>query len=64
MSTFNATKVAAFISSQTYTQYDYQVRGLVATHFGITLITAARWVERVTQAGMVRASGKVALSVA
>ena len=64
MAKFNANEVASFISSQNYSLYDYQVRGKVATHFGVTMKTAAKWVERVTKAGLIKANGKVAVSLA
>jgi transposase len=64
MSKFNAKAVAAFIASQTYTQFDYQVRGKVAAHFGVTTVTAARWVSRVVESGMIRRSGRAAVCLA
>jgi len=63
MTKFNAKEVASFISSQTYVQFEYQVRGKVASHFGVTERTAARWVERVISAKLISRSGKAALSV-
>jgi hypothetical protein len=63
MSKFNANAVAAFIASQSYVQFETQVRGKVATHFGITPITAARWVERVITTGLIKRNGRVALAL-
>ena len=61
MSKFNAKEVAAFIASQTYVKFDYQVRGKVAQHFGVTAVTAAKWVQRVIEGGLIRRTGKVAI---
>lgn len=61
MSKFNAKAVAMFIASQSYTQFEHQVRGKVATHFGITHVTAARWVSRVIESGLIRRTGNVAI---
>ena len=61
MSKFNAKEVAAFIASQAYTQFEYQVRGKVAQHFGVTAVTAAKWVQRVIEGGLIRRNGKVAI---
>ena len=58
---FNAKEVALFISSQSYTQFDYQVRGMVAAHFGVTAVTAAKWVQRVIELGLIRRNGNVAI---
>lgn len=63
MTKFNATAVAAFIASQSYVQFEMQVRGKVATHFGVTPITAAKWVERVITAGLIKRNGRVALAM-
>lgn len=64
MSKFNAQAVAAFIASQTYTQFDYQVRGKVAAHFGVTTITAAKWVQRVIEGGLILRSGRAVVCLA
>lgn len=63
MSKFNAKEVAQFIASQSYTVFEYQVRGKVATHFGITSVTAAKWVERVINAGLIKRSGRCAVAL-
>ena len=53
MTKFNAEQVAEFINSQDYAQFDYQVRGKVATKFGIDPRAAAKWVERCFKAGLI-----------
>ena len=64
MSKFNAKEVAQFIASQKYTCFEYQVRGLVSQHFGCTLVTAGKWVNRVIDAGLVKRSGRAAICLA
>lgn len=64
MSKFNANEVAQFIASQTYSCFEFQVRGKVATHFGVTAVTASRWVDRVISMGLVRRNGRVAVCLA
>ena len=61
MKTFNNQQVAKFIASQSYTSFDYQVRGKVAVHFGVTPVTAGKWVNRVIKAGLIKRSGKCAI---
>jgi len=61
MSKFNAKEVAQFIASQTYVQFEYQVVGKVMAHFGVTRITASKWVQRVIEGGLIRRNGKVAI---
>jgi hypothetical protein len=53
MSKFNPVEVANFINAQEYVQFEYQVRGKVQSRFGITTVTAAKWVERVISLGLV-----------
>lgn len=61
MSKFNAKVVAQFIASQSYDQFDYQVRGKIAAHFGVTSVTAAKWVQRIIESGLIRRNGRVAI---
>jgi len=61
MSKFNAKEVARFIASQTYVQFEHQVRGKVMAHFGFTSVTASKWVQRVIEGGFIRRSGKAAI---
>ena len=61
---FNAKEVATFIASQTYVQFEYQVRGKVAQHFGVTAATASKWVQRVIESGLVCRNGRVAICLA
>lgn len=60
---FNAKNVAVFIYSQSYNVFEYEVRGKVMDKFGVTNITAAKWVERVISLGLIVRTGKVALCV-
>ncbi len=61
MSKFNAQEVARFIASQAYVQFEYQVCGKVMSHFGVTSVTASKWVQRVIEGGLIRRTGKVAI---
>jgi hypothetical protein len=61
MSKFNAQEVARVIASKSYTLFEYEVRGHVMHHFGVTNITAAKWVQRVIEGGFIRRTGQVAI---
>lgn len=58
---FDAQQVARFIASQEYVQFEFQVRGKVATHFGCSMKTATKWVDSVVGQGLVKRSGKAAI---
>lgn len=61
MAKFNAKEVAKFVASKEYTVFEYQAGAFVANHFGVTLKTGAKWVNRVIEQGLIKRSGKVAI---
>ena len=64
MTKFNAKEVATFIASQNYTAFEYQVRGRVAKQFGVTHVTAGKWVNRLIESGLIKRSGRCAVCLA
>lgn len=61
MTKFNEKDVAMFLSSQHYSLFEYQAPGKVAQHFGVTVKTAQKWVNRVIYSGAVKRTGQVAV---
>ena len=63
MATFNATEVAQELSKHRYSVFEYEAFGHIMRRFGVTRITAQKWVNRCIAQGAIKRSGKVAVSL-
>lgn len=63
MATFNAVEVAQELSKHQYKVFEYEAFGHIMRRFGVTHLTAKKWVNRCIAQGAVKRSGKVAISL-
>lgn len=56
MAYYDSEELADFLTSHDWhaaVPIEYQQRGAIAEHFGCTLLTAAKWVDRIKSEGIV-----------
>ena len=63
MTTFNAQEVAQELAKHQYRVFEYEAFGHIMRAFGVTHLTAKKWVNRAIQQGAVKRSGRVAIAL-
>jgi len=64
MAKFNAKEVALEVSSHQYRVFEYEAFGHVMRRFGVTHLTAKKWVNRAIKEGALKRSGRSAIALA
>lgn len=63
MAQFNAQEVAREVASHQYKLFEYEAFGHVMRKFGVTHLTAKKWVNRAIQQGALKRSGRNAVAL-
>lgn len=63
MNKFNAQEVAQELAKHQYRIFEYEAFGHIMRRFGVTKLTAVKWVNRAIEQGAVKRSGRVAVAL-
>lgn len=63
MAQFNAQEVAREVAAHQYRVFEYEAFGHVMRRFGVTHLTAKKWVNRALAQGALKRHGKAAVAL-
>ena len=63
MANFNAQSVAQELCKHQYSVFEYEAFGHIMREFGVTHLTAKKWVNRAIEQGAVKRSGRAAVAL-